>query len=572
MELNTSFGYWMSRQRKARDLTQQALAELVGYSVATLKKIEADERRPSRQMAERLADFLAIPVDQRAIFIECARGLRPMDQMAREPAPVPSAATPSNLPAPLTTLIGRENEITTVKQILSLPSTRLLTLTGPPGIGKTRLSIQVASELCSYFEDGIYFVPLAPLTSPDLVPGALAQILGIKETELINYIQSKPILLVLDNFEHLLAAAPTLAEILQACPRLRILATSRSPLNISGERQFPVSPLRLPEPGGNLSVENLAEYSSIALFVSRARAVNPHFVLTEANATSVAKICSRLDGLPLAIELAAAHCKLLKPQELLIRLNHRFSLLSGGPSDLPPRQRTLRAAIQWSYDLLVEWEQIILSRLAVFLGGWTLEAAEAITAQEGDQSEGSKDVFSTLSALVDKSLVQKNEQNEGQTRFTMLETIREFALEILEKSGEMEAIRKRHTNFFLKLAEASEPALRGPNQQQWLDQLDEEHNNLRAALQWNLDQGDSETAVKLAGALWRYWWVHGYLHEGFNWLEKALHQAEASPTSWRARALNGAGILARSQGIMAAPELIWRHAWKFRKPLPIRLV
>jgi len=497
VENSTSFGYWISRQRKALDLTQHTLADLVGYSVATIKKIEADERRPSRQMAERLADYLSIPDDQRAIFIECARGLRSVDHLplTSEPAPAPSAAMPSNLPTPLTPLIGREDEIAAVRQVLSHLDTRLLTLTGPPGIGKTRLSIQVASELCTNFEDGIYFVPLAPLTSPDLVPRALTQILGIKETELINYIQAKPMLLVLDNFEHLLAAAPILVEVLQACPRLKILATSRSPLNVSGEHQYPVSPLSLPDPDRHLSVETLAEYPSIALFVSRAQAVNPHFALTEANAFAVTEICSKLDGLPLAIELAAAHCKLLKPQELLARLHHRLSLLSGGPTDLPPRQRTLRAAIQWSYDLLVEWEQIVFSRLGVFLGGCTLDAAEAIAAQVDHNPAGNRDVFNALSALVDKSLVQKNEQNERQTRFTMLETIREFALEKLEQSGEIEAIRKRHTDFFLKLAEASEPALRGPQQQEWLDQLDEEHTNLNTALQWNLDQGNSETAL-----------------------------------------------------------------------------
>ena len=569
MENSTSFGYWISRQRKALDLTQHALADLVGYSVATIKKIEADERRPSRQMAERLADYLSIPDDQRAIFIECARGLRSVDHLplTSEPAPAPSAAMPSNLPTPLTPLIGREDEIAAVRQVLSHLDTRLLTLTGPPGIGKTRLSIQVASELCTNFEDGIYFVPLAPLTSPDLVPRALTQILGIKETELINYIQAKPMLLVLDNFEHLLAAAPILVEVLQACPRLKILATSRSPLNVSGEHQYPVSPLSLPDPDRHLSVETLAEYPSIALFVSRAQAVNPHFALTEANAFAVAEICSKLDGLPLAIELAAALCKLLKPQELLARLHHRLSLLSGGPTDLPPRQRTLRAAIQWSYDLLVEWEQIVFSRLAVFLGGWTLEAAEAIAAQADHNPAGNRDVFNALSALVDKSLVQKNEQNERQTRFTMLETIREFALEKLEQSGEIEAIRKRHTNFFLKLAEASEPALRGPQQQEWLDQLDEEHTNLNAALQWNLDQGNSETALRFAGALWRYWWVHGYLHEGFNWLEKALNQAEPSSTSWRARALNGAGILARSQGNYASAKIYLEACLEIQKNL-----
>lgn len=576
METSASFGYWMSRRRKALDLTQQALADLVGYSVATLKKIEADERRPSRQMAERLADYLGIPDDQRGIFIECARGLQSMDRMplTRAPLPAPNAPRPSNLPTPLTPLIGREAEIAAVKRYLSLPGTRLLTLTGPPGIGKTRLGIQIASELCPDFDEGVYFIPLAPLTTPDLVPRALSQILGINESEerslvtaLISYIQSKPMLLVLDNFEHLLAAAPTLVEVLQACPRLKILATSRSALNVSGEHQYPVSPLLLPDTGGHLSIETLAEYPSIILYVNRAQAADPYFTLTEANADAVAKICSRLDGLPLAIELAAAHTRLLKPQELLNRLDHRFSLLSGGPTDLPPRQRTLRAAIRWSYDLLVDWEQIIFSRLAIFLGGWTLEAAEAIGVAVNEQADEDRDIFSALSALVDKSLVQKSEPAQMQARFTMLETIREYALEKLAEQGEIEMIRKRHSDFFLKLAEDSEPALRSPQQQDWLNRLDEEHNNLRAALQWNLDRGDSETALKLAGALWRYWWMHNYFYEGRSWLERALNQADASPTSWRARALNGAGILARSQGDYAGARTYLEACLEIQKTL-----
>jgi predicted ATPase len=345
------------------------------------------------------------------------------------------------------------------------------------------------------------------------------------------------------------------------------LATSRSPLNVSGEHQYPVTPLLLPDPDRHLSAEDLVKYPAIALFVSRAQAANPYFNITEANASVVTEICTKLDGVPLAIELAAAHSKLLNPQELLNRLNHRFSLLSGGPADLPPRQRTLRAAIRWSYDLLLAWEQIVFSRLAVFLGGWTLEAAEAIALEGRERPDGDRDIFNAVSALVDKSLVQKSAQAEGQARFTMLETIREYALEKLGERGEIELMQKRHSDFYLKLADDSEPALRGAHQQDWFNRLDQEHNNLRSALQWNLARGDSETALRFAGALWRYWWVHGYFHEGLNWLEKALSQAEASPTAWRARALNGAGILARAQGDYASAQRYLEACLEIQKNL-----
>jgi non-specific serine/threonine protein kinase len=352
----------------------------------------------------------------------------------------------------------------------------------------------------------------------------------------------------MDNFEHLLTAAPIVVELLKACPHLKIIVTSQAPLNISGELQYPVTPLLLPDLDRHLSPENLANYPSITLFVARAVAVNPNFALTEANAPSVAEICIQLDGLPLAIELAAANSKMLAPRELLDRLTHRLLRLNGGPIDLPARQRTLEAAICWSYELLDAWEQTLFLRLAVFRGGWNLEAAEAVVLEEDNHHQENRDVFSGLSSLVDKSLVQIAICNDAPPRFSMFETIREFALERLEESGEIEGVRERHAEFYLKLAEASEQALRGSQQQSWLNHLEEEHNNLRAALQWYFDCDNHETALKLAAGLWRFWWMHGHLSEGRQWLDKALDQAEATPTNCRARALNGAGVMARRQG------------------------
>jgi predicted ATPase/class 3 adenylate cyclase len=486
-------------------------------------------------------------------------------------------AVPTNLPVQLSSFIGREGEIAEVVRLLK--TTRLLTLTGPPGIGKTRLSIQVAAELLDQFEEGVYFVPLAPINDVDLVARAITQTLAIIESgnwtpiaALKNYFGNKTMLLVLDNFEHVLDAAPLVVDLLQSCPGLKILATSRAPLKISGERQYPLGPLGLPDLERLPDISTLAKFPSITLFVARACLVEPEFTLTEANARQVAVLCHHLDGLPLAIELTAAWVKLLPPQKLLDRLGNRLSLLRGGPVDQPLRQRTLRAAIDWSYELLDTWGQRLLARLTIFVGGWTLEAAGAVAGWNGAQSKDISpgDVLEGLFNLVDKSLVNRQWPADGRVRFAMLETICEYATEKLVATGEIELLGRRHAAYYLELAEASEPELRGPQQQLWLTRLKDEHNNLRAALGWAFDHHEAEMALKLAGSLWRYWWMHGHFSEGRDWLERALVYPEPQSPAWRAKALHGLGILARSQGDYANARLYLEECLEIRRTLDDR--
>lgn len=479
--------------------------------------------------------------------------------LTRLSASVPKSTPLRNIPMPLTPFFGREREVSTVCDYMLRPDTHLLTLTGSPGIGKTRLSIQIASKLANHFKHGVSFVPLAPICDKDLVATTIAQSLDIIEskdrtpqTALKDYFRNKSMLLILDNFEQVLDAAQHVVELLRSCPGLKILATSRAPLKIRGERQYRLEPLRLPNIDHLPSIESLQEYPSIAIFVTQAELVDSEFTLTEGNAVTVAQICHHLEGMPLAIELAAAWIKILSPQELLKKLSNRLLLLRGGPVDLPPRQRTLRTAIDWSYDLLKPSEQILLSQLAVFLGCWTLEAAKEVLGRKRPQSEGpySGDVLEGLSELVDKSLVKRRELAAGYVRFYMLDIIHEYASEKLLARGEKERgyLQQRHAIYYLELAEASEPALRGPQQQLWLVRLKDEHRNLCAALKWILSKNDAEMALKITGSLWRYWWTHGHLSEGRGWLQKALAFPAPQQTRLRARALNGAGILARCQG------------------------
>jgi predicted ATPase/DNA-binding SARP family transcriptional activator len=498
----------------------------------------------------------------------------------------PAAAMPPakdflqlNLPAPLTSLLGRDQEVSALCDYLLSPDTHLLTLTGPPGIGKTRLSIQVASELVEHFKDGAIFIPLAPIHDSSLVALTITQSLAIIESgdwtpaaALKKSLRHKSMLLVLDNFEHVLDAAPLVGELLQSCPQLKILATSRAPLKIRGERQYALAPLPLPDMERLPAVDVLSRIPSVALFIAIAGLIDPDFALTESNASLVAEICHQLDGLPLAIELAAAWIKLLPPQELYRRLNHRLALLKGGPVDLPPRQRTLRAAIDWSYELLSPWEQTLLQRLTIFVGGWTLEAAGAVTewGEAGAASSSSGDVLEGLSSLVDKSLVDRKEYPNGSIRFSMLDTIREYASEKLASTGEIDILLQRYAAYYLELVATAEQGLRGSQQQHWLFTLRNEHNNVRAALLWALDVREAETALKMAGSLWRYWWMHGHLSEGRDWLEKALALSPTGQTALRAKALNGVGILARSQGDYAHARVYLEECLAIQRSLQDR--
>jgi predicted ATPase/class 3 adenylate cyclase len=459
----------------------------------------------------------------------------------------------NNLPPQPTSLIGREKEVAEVCERLLRPEVRLLTLTGAGGTGKTRLGLQAAAELTQEFKEGVFFVSLAAIRDPELVVGAVAGTLGVKEAggqalleSLEDYLREKRILLVVDNFEHLLEAAPVVTELLSAAPNLNVLATSRISLRLYGEHEYSVPPLALPDPERSPSVESLTHYEAVRLFMERAQAAKADFSVTNENAPAVAEICYRLDGLPLAIELAAARIKVLSPQKMLARLSNRLQLLTGGARDLPERQRTLRSTIEWSYGLLEEGEKLLFARLSVFAGGCTLEAIEAICNAEGVVRV---DVLDAVVSLVDKSLLRQEEGVGGEPRFYMLETIHEYAREKLEESGEAEELRRLHAQYFLSLAEEAKPRINEAERDLWRSRLEREHGNLRAALRWAMDSEDSWTALRLADALFWFWFHRGYWKEGRGGLEEALGLPGAStPTAERAEALAGVGILAWLQG------------------------
>ncbi len=493
-----------------------------------------------------------------------------IDGLPDEFPPIRSLETPTNLPTQRTSFVGREREVARVKELLRGPG--LLTLTGAGGSGKTRLALQAAGDLLDDYPDGVFFVELSPITDPRLVPSSIADSVGARAEgarpvldTLRDWVRDREMLLIVDNFEQVLEAASVVADLLAASPRMRILATSREPLHLTGEQELPVPPLSLPGVGVHPSTEHLAQYEAVNLFVERATSIDPEFRITDANAQVMAELCRRLDGLPLAIELAASRAKVLSPQAILERLEHRLQLLTGGPVDLPARQRTLREAIGWSYDLLTESERALFRRLSVFAGGWTLNTAEAI-AKPG-AGLGS-DLLEVLRSLVDKSLVQRETIASGTDRFGMLETIREFGLEQLEAAGEAEATRSRHATFFLQAAELAEPHLRGRQRKQWLDQLEAEHDNLRAALRQAIDSGNAQFGLRTVGALWRFWHLHGHLAEGRRWTEEMLALPAASlRTTERAKALTALGGLAYWQEDEPATRRAYKEALDIARQL-----
>ncbi len=457
----------------------------------------------------------------------------------------------NNLPIQPTPLLGRERDVAEIADLLRRNDLRLLTLTGTGGTGKTRLALQVAAELIDEFEDGVFFVALSPISDPELVASAVAGALGVGESagrtleqDLGDFLGDKELLLVLDNFEQVVDAAPLVGGLLSACPGLEVLVTSRTPLRIYGEHEYPVRPLELPDPDHLPPIETLRHNEAIRLFTERATAANAAFSLTSENAPAVAEICARLDGLPLAIELAAARTKLLSPQAICSRLGNPLEFLKGGARDLPERQRTLRGAIAWSHTLLDEDEQSLFARLAVFSGGCALEAVEDICDADGDWSV---DVLDGLSSLLDKSLLRQQEGGGDEPRFVMLETIREFARERLEISGNAEETRKLHAAYFLALAQRGEAKLREPEETAWLERLDVEHDNMRAALSWTLESGEIELGLRLAGGLWRFWYARGHFNEGRRWLEETLAR-DGGASAARAKALEAVGWLADDQG------------------------
>jgi predicted ATPase/class 3 adenylate cyclase len=460
---------------------------------------------------------------------------------------------PTNLPSQPTPLLGRERELGAISGLLGRGATRLVTLTGPGGTGKTRLALQAAADALDEFPNGVFFVALAATSDPRLVVPTVAQALGVREgagrtidEALEDHLRDKRLLLLLDNFEQVVEVAPAVSGLLAACPDVKVLVTSREPLHLPGEQEYPVPPLSVPDPRSlhRADPRLLLQYEAVALFVERAQAVNPGFRISSENALAVAEICIRLDGLPLAVELAAARSKLLSPQAILSRLSRRLRLLTGLARGVPARQQTLRSAIDWSYELLDEPERLLFARLAVFVGGCTLEAAEAVC----DADDLGVDVLDAIGSLVDKSLVRQEESGTGEPRFLMLETIREYALERLETDRNREAVRERHSQHFVRLAEKAEERLVGPGQQAWLERLEDEHANLRAALAWLLEQHQTEQALQIIAGVGLFWMMRGYLREGQRWSEQVLAQANQPPSPLRAHVMAVLGEFYRFQG------------------------
>ncbi len=751
-----SFGHWLQRRRKALDLTQAELARRVGCAAETLRKIEADARRPSLQIAKRLADALELPEAERASFIHAARaelaadrlllstqvmpqvalplpstwsngivsflfteiegstrlweqhpkamraalarhnailielvtvhhgrvvtttgdgilaafvqppyavaaaldiqqalqkedwgavgqlqvrmalhsgvveecsgtyfgptlnraaqllavahgrqvllsratvellqdhlpsdvalrdlGMLRLKDLGRPehifqllgpglPADFPALRTldvrPNNLTAQSTPLLGRQHDLEAVCALLRRDEVRLLTLTGPGGTGKTRLALQAGAELLEIFTDGVWFVDLAIISDPELVVPTIAQILGVQEKgtqplieQLRTYLRPKRLLLLLDNFEHVVKAVPRVADLLAYAPLVKALVTSRTVLRLHGEKEYVVRPLAFPDPKHLPALATLSQYAAVELFIQRAQDVKADFQVTNATAPAVAEICARLDGLPLAIELAAARSKLFAPEALLKRLERRLGVLTSGPRDLPARQQTIRHTIDWSYQLLNEGEQILFMRLAVFVGDYSVEAVEAICNAAGDLP---MDVLNGLASLLDASLLQQEEGIDGEARFSMLETTREYALERLEASGRAGGVRQRHAQFYLQLAEQAEPELRSPKQENALKRLECEQGNLRAVLQWAFDSQDRMLAVRLGAVLWRFWYIRNSLREGSGYLEQVLRILDTELTDvtkpgvkvtallidLHAKVLYGASVLYYTQG------------------------
>src|SRR5215207_913826 len=548
-----SFAVLLRRHRVATGLSQETLAERAGLSARAVSDLERGARRvPYRETVRLLADALQLSnAEHMALEAAIDRGRGPVTGAS----PRPDSLSPT-LPAAVTPLIGRNQEVATLLRQLRRSDARLFTLTGPPGIGKTRLAVAVAAGLVDYWPDGVVFAGLAPITDPGLVATTILQAFGVVDLggsppreRLLNLLRGKRYLLVLDNFEQLVDAAPVVGDLLESCPGLAVLVTSRVALRLRGEHEFPVPPLALPEPverAGDLTdIEMLGSFPAVALFVDRARSVRPDFSLTEENAAAVVEICHRLDGLPLAIELAAARCKVLTPQAMLRRLDHRLRLLTDGARDAPERQRTLRAAIAWSHDLLSAKEQVLFRRLGVFVSGWTLTAAERVCDASGDLG---LDVLDGVGALVGQSLVQQGEGFDTEPRFVMLETLREYALEQLDRAGERRLLQQRHTADMLTLAAEAEPHLFAAERGRWLRRLSEEQDNIRAALGFALEEDDPEVGLRLVGALWM-WFLRRLLVEGRSWAEDLLaHPRAGQRTAARASALFAAGHFAWLQG------------------------
>jgi len=572
MEARDSFGYWVRRRRKSLDLTQEEFAQRVGCALVTVRKIEADERRPSPQMAERLAHCLAVPASELPRFVAAAVGEKTLAWLDQPPGAV---RLKGNLPAPVTSLVGREQEIAEIVALFQYGDVRLLTLTGPIGVGKTRLAVEVGRRL-STLRDGVFLVELAAVRTPELVLPAIATTFGIREGRagalaqlLDDHLAVREVLLVLDNFEHLLGAATQVASLLAHCPRLRVLVTSRARLHLYGEHELVVSPLYMPD-AQHLAAA--ADSAAVRLFCDRARAARADFHLTPSLTATVLSICRHLDGLPLAIELAAARVRLFSPQELLQRLEYRLPSTAQPDSDPLPRLRVLEEAIRWSYGLLSPMQRTLLPWLSVFCGRFDLAAAQAVCGFLSAEQPAIIDVGNEINALLDQSLLareapspqahltgrycpqcpvqQLHEDEDIESRFIMLETVRDFSLEQLRKHGEASQLQQRHADYYAGRARHAAAQLHGPLQALTLIWLEHNSDNLRAALTWLLDTEQTELAAEMGCALSAFWQRHGHYDEGRRWLGRIISALAQHPVpaTLRARTLQAAALLAYRQG------------------------
>jgi predicted ATPase/transcriptional regulator with XRE-family HTH domain/tetratricopeptide (TPR) repeat protein len=562
-----SFGALLRRFRLAAGLSQEALAEQAGMSARGISDLERGIHRvPYRHTLIQLLEALGLDGEQRAAM-EAAASPRRAGTVPSPPSPPWRTASLHNLPEEATSFIGRAGEIATLDQLLRRPEVRLVTLTGPGGSGKTRLALRAAANLLGEFTDGVFFVSLAALDDPQVVPSAMATALNLREQEghgpvdtVEDHLRERNLLLVLDNFEHLPGAARLLSGLLEHCPKVHLLVTSRAILRLSWEYVFEVQPLAVPDPARDAGSQMLSQYDGVALFIERARAADSAFSVTSENARAVAEICYHLDGLPLAIELAAARVRVFPPQALLRRPSSRLKLLIGGAQDRPTRQQTLRAAIDWSYSLLNDREQRLFARLAAFAGGCTMEAAEVVCSVAGDLAADPLDdaaaVVDDVASLIDKSLLRHREPAAyPEPHLRMLETIREYALERLKESGEEAMVRRQHAAYFLALAEQAAAEFSGPRRADWLNRLEDDHDNLRAALRWAREHREMQVGLRLAVALGQFWELRGYLSEGGRWLAELLAVAEHGAPELRAAALKVAGSRAFASDFASAAEL-----------------
>ena len=583
-----TFGALLRQARRAAGFTQKELAARARISADAISVLERGlTRAPHQETLNLLAEALQLTPEERVQWEQATRGLRLPGSMPEQPGspsqeiacPLPGSKRQLSIPA--TPLIGREQEVQTICALLQRPEARLLTVTGSAGVGKTRLALQVAADLAETFADGAQFVSLAALNDPALVLPTLAQALGLREsgalpilTLLITALREQHLLLVLDNFEHVIAAAPHLAVLLEACPGVKMLVTSREALHLRAEQQFVAPPLALPplpprDACQQIDSAALEENPAVRLFLQRAQAVQPGFHLTPDDAVIIAEMCHRLEGIPLAIELAAPRLKLLSPQALLARLpvpargEGRLQVLTGGARDLPERQRTMRATIAWSYELLSSDERALFRRLAVFMGGWTLEAAEQVCLAAGALK---LDLLEGLASLLDKSLVSQEPASNGETRFRMLYVLREFGLEHLDVEGEATTTREAHAAYYLSLVEKTYPQRDGAEQQGWRNPLGQEHDNLRAALNWWLEQAEQAHTSEAAERALRLWWsmspfwLASCYREGYASVQRVLAVRASMSEAAQVKALLYAASVLRAVDDTAQAEALAQEA------------